>query len=266
MGKTKTHAPLRRGLLVLVGLLLLTDVVALLALRVFNVGVAAPALLGGAALFIAWRWESLAQRRRNSPLCAALWRGGWMAFVLWLVSLAFFFAAIQRNSFDEAAPTDDVRAIVILGSGSPNCAASPTLKARLERGREQARRWPSARIVVSGGRDFRGSACSEAQVMADYLAARGLPRNRMLLEENSTSTDTNLAFSRRLLEQHGIAPNTKMLLITSDFHLLRAERIAMKAGLVNMVGVAAPTPIYIRYNSWLREYFATFSSWVLGEF
>lgn len=102
--------------------------------------------------------------------------------------------------------------------------------------------------------------------MADYLAGHGVPRGRMLLEENSTSTETNLAFSRRLLEENGIAPTARMLLITSDFHLLRAERIAAKVGLGNMIGVAAPTPLYLRYNAWLREYFATLSSWMLGEF
>jgi hypothetical protein len=29
--------------------------------------------------------------------------------------------------------------------------------------------------------------------------------------------------------------------------------------------VGAPTPLYLRYNAWLREYFANASSLLLGE-
>jgi uncharacterized SAM-binding protein YcdF (DUF218 family) len=53
--------------------------------------------------------------------------------------------------------------------------------------------------------------------------------------------------------------------VTSDFHTLRAQRIARKMGYTRAVPVAAPTPLYIRYNAWLREYFAMASSWVLRE-
>ena len=47
--------------------------------------------------------------------------------------------------------------------------------------------------------------------------------------------------------------------------LERALRIAQRHGFTHMVPVAAPTPLATRYNAWLREYFATLSSWVLNE-
>jgi uncharacterized SAM-binding protein YcdF (DUF218 family) len=53
--------------------------------------------------------------------------------------------------------------------------------------------------------------------------------------------------------------------VTSDFHTLRAQRIARKVGYTRTISVPAPTPLYIRYNAWLREYFATASSWLLRE-
>jgi hypothetical protein len=46
---------------------------------------------------------------------------------------------------------------------------------------------------------------------------------------------------------------------------VRAQRIARKVGYAQVLPVAAPTPLYIRYNAWLREYFAFASSWLLGE-
>ena len=30
--------------------------------------------------------------------------------------------------------------------------------------------------------------------------------------------------------------------------------------------VSAPTPLLIRYNAWLREYFAFISGWLLDEY
>ncbi|WP_354686721.1 hypothetical protein [Cupriavidus necator] len=55
-------------------------------------------------------------------------------------------------------------AIVVLGSGSPDCEASPTLMAQLEQGLTQARCWSPSQVVVSGGLDFDGR-CREADIM-----------------------------------------------------------------------------------------------------
>ncbi|SPD63016.1 Integral membrane protein (fragment) [Cupriavidus taiwanensis] len=103
--------------------------------------------------------------------------------------------------------------------------------------------------------------------MADYLIAHGLAPNRLILEDQSTSTEENLRFSRRLLEQQGAnAAADPLILVTSDFHLMRAMRIARKVGFGAVVGAAVETPAYLRYNAWLREYFAVISGWVLREF
>ena len=49
---------------------------------------------------------------------------------------------------------------------------------------------------------------SEAEVFADVAAARGVPRERILLEDRSTNTGENVTFSRRLLAERGLAPRT----------------------------------------------------------
>ena len=55
-------------------------------------------------------------------------------------------------------------------------------------------------------------------------------------------------------------------MITSDFHTLRARWIANRVGLNQVRMAAAPTPLYLRYNAWLREYFAFVSGWIFREF
>ncbi len=90
--------------------------------------------------------------------------------------------------------------------------------------------------------------------------------NRIWLEDKSTSTDLNLKNSQAILNQLNIQLNEPIAVVTSDFHTLRAAAIAKKQGYSHIIAVAAPTPLVNRYNSWLREYFAYLSGWVLNEF
>jgi uncharacterized SAM-binding protein YcdF (DUF218 family) len=46
----------------------------------------------------------------------------------------------------------------------------------------------------------------EAEIFADVAAARGVPRQRMLLEPRSTNTAENVRFTRALLAERGIHP------------------------------------------------------------
>ncbi|QBY51750.1 YdcF family protein [Cupriavidus oxalaticus] len=254
----------RRIGLALAGALLLGDAIALMLTGLINFGVTLPGAIGAACLALAWRWDAVAQWRAASARRRWIWRAGWTAFAVWLATVAVFFHFIHRSIAESAEKATAARTIVILGSGTPHCAASPTLVARLDAGMALARQWPAAWVVVSGGRDFLRQ-CREADIMADYLIAHGLTADRLIRENRSTSTEENLRFSRRLLEQRGLIAAEPLVLVTSDFHLMRAERIARKAGFGSVVGVAAPTPLYLRYNAWLREYFAFISGWVLGE-
>ena len=47
---------------------------------------------------------------------------------------------------------------------------------------------------------------SEAAIFADIAAGRGVPRERILVEDRSTNTGENVAFSRQLLAEKGHAP------------------------------------------------------------
>ncbi|WP_432258820.1 YdcF family protein [Cupriavidus sp. TMH.W2] len=268
--RTTTHdrkagAPWRRIGLALAGALLLGDAIALMLTGLFNFGVALPGAIGAACLALSWYWEAVAQWRSASAQRRWFWRAGWTAFAVWLATVAVFFYFIHRGIAESAPKAAATRAIIILGSGTPHCVASPTLVARLDAGMALARQWPAAWVVVSGGRDFLRE-CREADIMADYLTAHGLSRNRLIREDLSTSTEENLRFSRRLLEQRGVSAGDPLVLVTSDFHLMRAKRIARKAGFQLVSDAPAATPLYLRYNAWLREYFAFISGWVLREF
>ncbi|XYJ85906.1 DUF218 domain-containing protein [Cupriavidus necator] len=261
----KARAPRRRIGLALAGALLAADAIALMLMGLFNFGIVLPLAIGAAFLALSWRWRQVAQWRAAKPWRQWIWAAGWGAFAAWLVTVGWFFHGIRSGMEPATRRASPPAAIIVLGSGSPDCEASPTLMARLEQGMAQARRWPSAKVVVSGGLDF-GGRCREADIMAETLIARGVAPDRILREGRSTSTEENLVFSQRLLGEQGVTAAPPIVVVTSDFHVWRAVRIARKAGFGEVSGVGAQTPLYLRFNAWLREYFAAISGWVLGEY
>lgn len=193
-----------------------------------------------------------------------LWYGALAGVLAWLIGLLVFVAMILKASELPESVQGPVAAIIVLGSSTPNAQPSPTTQARLDTAYLVAQRFPQAVVAVSGGVDF-GEVLSEGHVMGEYLRQRGLPAAQIIQEEVSTSTDLNFKLTEPLLAARGIALDDPIVFVTSDFHVWRAARIAHRQGWHNVQAVGAPTPLYIRYNAWLREYFAVCSSRLLGE-
>ncbi|CAN7394546.1 YdcF family protein [Acidovorax sp. LjRoot118] len=258
--------PLLRLACLLAGAVLLADGLVLMSMGLFSMGVTVPGALGLALCMLTWGWHPLQARLGRAGWTRRAWRAGWLLFLAWVASVALFWNALagQVQAFNAAAGDVPLKAIIVLGSGTPNGQPSPALRARLDKARELAAAHPAAWVVVSGGVDF-GETASEGRIMGDYLRAQGMAADRILQEERSTSTELNLRYSLPLLQAKGLGLTSPMAVVTSDFHTVRAQRIARKIGYTQSVAAAAPTPLYLRYNAWLREYFATASSWILGE-
>lgn len=251
--------------LVILGGLLLAQSIYLVTVKVTHLGVILPACLGVVLIFLgtaeaAWRlWLA------RQPLRRKAWQLVRVGFWVWLASLAAFFGllVLRQQTQKLTGFTPDV--VVVLGSSTPNAQPSPTLVERLNLAYSLAQQHPQARVIVSGGVDFRQTV-SEASVMAGYLQGKGLDKGRILVEDRSTSTHENLVFSLRLLQTDAQTPQAAMVLVTNDFHTLRAGWIAEKTGWKRFKTAGAPTPLYMRYNAWLREYFACLSGLLLREY
>jgi uncharacterized SAM-binding protein YcdF (DUF218 family) len=89
---------------------------------------------------------------------------------------------------------------------------------------------------------------------------------RIRVEGRCISTRENIAFPQAVLQASGIAADAVIRVATSNFHTLRAVRIARKAGLTNVSPAGVNTPLYMRYKARLHEYFAYLSGWLLREY
>lgn len=91
-----------------------------------------------------------------------------------------------------------------------------------------ARKYPSARILYSGGNGSlmpRGG--SEAQIAGAMFETFGVPASRLILEDQSRNTAENAEFSRRLAAPK---PGERWLLVTSAYHMPRSIGAFRKAG------------------------------------
>lgn len=248
-----------------VGTVMIAYSLVLLVQRKIHLGTLLPLAIGAALTGHGIYWQRLQNWLRQRPTWRRLWQGVWFGFGVWLASFIGFCLVLNQHLHHTPA-VGTARAIMVLGSGFKNGQPTPTLAARLDRAALLANQAPHALIVLTGG-GSRGETQSEAEVMANYLHTRyGIAARRMALERQSTSTALNIANSLPILRAHGIMPTDPVVIVTSDFHTLRAQAIAQHQGLASVMMMDAPTPPVMRPAVWLREYFAFISGFLFKEF
>lgn len=116
--------------------------------------------------------------------------------------------------------------IVVLGYGLlPDGALRPELENRLTAAWLQAVAAPFSPVVVTGGNPQNG--VSEAEAMRRWLVGRGLPNERIHVEDRAGSTVQNALFSSRMLRDLGA---TSAVVVTSPNHIRRAVADFIVAG------------------------------------
>ena len=148
--------------------------------------------------------------------------------------------------------------VIILGAGLQGEKPSKTLETRLEAGTHFLMKNKDIPVVVSGGQG-PGESISEAAAMGKYLKNAGIEDDRIFYENQSTTTYENLKYSMQLIEQLGLKEPTA-LIVTNDYHIVRAKMIAKEVGVRNY-GLGANSPFFVKANYFIREYFAIVKTW-----
>lgn len=155
-----------------------------------------------------------------------------------------------------------VDAVIVLGAGVNGETPSAALRSRIDAAAEYIylQGHGGVPVVLSGGQG-NGETISEAEAMYRALMNHNLrPADHspcFLLEDRSTSTAENFAYSKKMLEEHGVKTETAVIaVVTNDFHCYRARLIAQRQGL-STIGVPAELPWWwLTANYYLRESFA----------
>lgn len=79
------------------------------------------------------------------------------------------------------------------------------------------------KLIVSGGIGYTNAdrKTPEALKMQEYLIKDGIPKNDIIMECQARSSFENIKYSLEIIRENNILNNTRLALITSDFHLKR---------------------------------------------
>lgn len=146
--------------------------------------------------------------------------------------------------------------IIILGARLYGSVPSPSLAERLETGYDYLITHENAIAVVSGGIG-KGEDIPEASAMKDYLVAKGIKGERILVEDASTNTFQNIIYSKKLIEENlpdFDLDHEKIGIVTNDYHVFRGVMMGKRFGL-HAEGIPAKTPATTLFKGYVREYF-----------
>ena len=186
---------------------------------------------------------------------------------------------------------DNLEYAVVLGAQVRKTVPSRALLQRIEAAREAAGENPELVLILSGGQG-PGEEISEARCMwnqltgngndvdrltgkgidedrltengndEDRLTENGIDESRLILEEKSTTTQENLRFSNQLTH----CSERPCAIISNDFHLHRALKIARKEGYRDVCGISAGSELLMKPHYFVREAVALLYGKLRGTF
>lgn len=205
-----------------------------------------------------------------------------LTFLFWAVVLLLGGVFTQVYRAGRAEPQKDADYVIVLGAQVRGTVPSLVLEARIRKAAEYMKENPDAIAVASGGQGT-GELISEAEAIKQGLIRYGIAPERILLEAQSTSTLENIRFSSAVISANeqeklsdrmciaggnnkdaetvadtvadtaGLAYASKIVVVTNDFHVYRATRLAKKNGFQNVSGCGATDAFAVTIQYYVRE-------------
>ena len=169
---------------------------------------------------------------------------------------------------------------IVMGARVYSDGISKTLMYRLDKAKELYEEDKDTIFVVAGGQE-KGDAVPEALAMYNYLIMKGVPGSNMIIQPGYTSTASIISASlRQIVADTGRrktpkGPGDKVWaedyipsigIITSDYHLLRAVRVAEKQGVESPVPIGAESDSILFAHQCVRESLAFVKDYLVGNF
>ena len=175
------------------------------------------------------------------------------------VAMYVWTETIMKHGAEPKADGTNEYAIILGAKVREEGIPSLALQYRIVAAEEYLLKYPHVKVILSGGQGD-DEPVSEADMMYTYLLEAGIEKERLIREDASTSTYENLLFSKRLLPQN----TSKVTIISSDFHLARAQFIAQYLNL-DVDVVEAKTPRVVERKLRNRERFALIKAVIVGR-
>ncbi len=172
-----------------------------------------------------------------------------------LVGIVNLLFILNPDTADIDSPADYV---ILLGGGIDKNGVLPdSVMLRVEKTAEYMSRNRECICVVSGG-TLKWLPYPEAPELKRQLVLRGIDENRVFVEDQALDTIQNFQLSVDLLcREKNLSRKEvisgKWMIVTSDFHLRRAQRLAARMGFTDIKGIACRTPAFKKLHNLVRE-------------
>jgi vancomycin permeability regulator SanA len=133
---------------------------------------------------------------------------------------------------DDRGPADV--AVVLGNMVHPDGRPSLPLKARLDTGISLYRDGTVKRLIMSGGRGREGF--EEADVMADYAIAHGVPERAVVVDRGGIDTWHTARFTAAYMQRENLQ---SVIAVSQYFHIARCKLALRRFGLRQIGGVHA---------------------------
>lgn len=124
---------------------------------------------------------------------------------------------------------------IVLGAGTNGNEVSPVFRERLNHGIWLYENGYVKKIILTGGYG-KGNSKSDAAIAMEYVISQGVPKNNILLEEQSTITEENIENAKDIMNAEAYET---AIIISDPFHMKRAMLMAEDYGIK---AYSSPTP------------------------
>ena len=168
-----------------------------------------------------------------------------VSFLIFMFYSVFLMIIPRRRDFDY---------VIIHGAGLiDGNKVSKLLADRIDKAIDVYNKDPSPTILIPSGGRGKDELIPEAAAMAAYLRDKGIPEEKIIMEDRSATTLENLQFSKEIID--GREGRKYTALVTSNYHVYRALRYCRKIGL-ECTGIGSHVAMYYWPSALIREYVA----------
>ena len=241
-----------RKLFFVLGVLLLGDGLLMTLIANFNIGIVPVYGLGAVLLLYSVFCEKIKWKK---------FIGAMLSVCLCIVLAFGSFLAIYGRK-DNADYTEQT--VIVLGCGIRGERVSVGLAKRLNKAYEYHLKNPEAMIIVSGGQGPQEDI-PEALAMKRYLVDKGVPEEKITMEDKSTSTIENFRFSSDIMSEKNLPVHYSVAFVTNAYHVYRASEYAERQGFKEIRHLGTDIIWYTIPMNYLREMMAVVKMWVFDD-
>lgn len=210
-------------------------------------------------LFFTWYMTNPVPMLTNQRLFSLVNYTFIFSSIIFLMMMFIFFAVLLYAILYLSIPRKrNYDYIIIHGSGLiDGDVVPPLLASRIEKGIKlfELAEKTTVKLIASGGKGT-DEKISEAQAIYNYLIEKGIPKDKIIREEQSTTTYENLKFSNLLAKKEMKRPI--FVFVSNNYHIFRISMYTLRLKMRGY-GVGSHTAKYYLPSAFIREFIAIVS-------